>query len=608
LVISRLAVALFAIIALAVPTDASAQNKPVFQTGLITPGHTAKWITPGVVGDAGGAANGGLTELGITNTGTPFCINDVPFGSSGGWHQFCLGANALGGGLISYNAYGGASALGLNINLNGTTYSFPGSGAGNVTGPNASVVDNIAPFNNTSGTLLKDSGISVYGVPHQLIKLIPPPGTTSLSNPATPWLAITPDGSAVPGINSTTSSGFNEVEAYAYLKGWSVEVTGPGETSGATNTILLTSSTGFIIKPLAQRYISFNGVLVQCTSAVTGRCVSIDTIVEGGIFCQGTQFAAFPSTGGGSSATIYIHPNTGAPIETGAGVWNSTVQLCNVVMQAGAGTANTVVEIDTTSKSLSTTLVQINEINSAGAGSTATADYNIYIHGAESSNLGMSGMIFQIGELHYANKAAIQDGTSVTNQADYIGNQWYIGACLPGSDAAAQCLNEFGSNNSYRVGVTNNGAGTYQYFLYTQTGAAGNTFEFQKVANATGASGNNPGWGNVVLTNTVRANGLDLNIYKQSGLWNGFAPTNASSCGTNSVSGVNSRWKVTVTAGTPAACTLNFSITWPQVPTCVVWSNADDYWRATSVSTSALTFANHAASIGNSTEIYGSCE
>ena len=80
------------------------------------------------VGDAGGSAGSSkngqnyLTEIGITNTGTPLCVNDALTSAVGGYHQLCLGANALGGGLVSYNAYGGAAALPLSFEANGTTF------------------------------------------------------------------------------------------------------------------------------------------------------------------------------------------------------------------------------------------------------------------------------------------------------------------------------------------------------------------------------------------------------------------------------------------------------------------------------------------------------
>lgn len=109
------------------------------------------------MGDAGGAASGNLTEIGITNTGTPFCVNDAQVSSVSGYHQFCVGANALGGGLISYNAYGGASQLGLNFNINGSTYGFPGPGNGNVAGPASSVASAMVIFNGTGGKTIQDA-------------------------------------------------------------------------------------------------------------------------------------------------------------------------------------------------------------------------------------------------------------------------------------------------------------------------------------------------------------------------------------------------------------------------------------------------------------------
>lgn len=111
--------------------SASAQIIP--SGSNFTPGHTIRCQNTGctVAVDAGGAAGsqlngqGYLTELGITNTGTPFCINDALTNAPGGYHQFCLGANVNGQGLISYNAYGGATPDPLYLNLNGVQYQLP---------------------------------------------------------------------------------------------------------------------------------------------------------------------------------------------------------------------------------------------------------------------------------------------------------------------------------------------------------------------------------------------------------------------------------------------------------------------------------------------------
>jgi len=149
------------------PSVVLAQNQgQIVPSGHFTPGHTVRCqnSTCTVVVDGGGSAGsnktgqGYLTEIGITNTGTPFCIDDALINSPGGYHQFCLGANALGGGLLSYNAYGGALPLGLNFNINGVTFAFPGPGNGNVSGPTspAPTGGDVALWN--GGTTLADGG------------------------------------------------------------------------------------------------------------------------------------------------------------------------------------------------------------------------------------------------------------------------------------------------------------------------------------------------------------------------------------------------------------------------------------------------------------------
>ena len=133
-----------------------------------TPGHTLRAMNPQgtVVGDAGGSAGsalagqGYLTEIGITNTGTPFCINDALTNSPTGYHQLCMGAG--GAAEVTYNAYGGATPGPLNFNINGANYNFPGTGTGNIVGPGTSVVGHVPMFNNATGTLMMDSTLA-YG-------------------------------------------------------------------------------------------------------------------------------------------------------------------------------------------------------------------------------------------------------------------------------------------------------------------------------------------------------------------------------------------------------------------------------------------------------------
>ena len=155
-----------ALASLLISTHAFGQAQP---TGRFTPGHAlrANTATGSPYSDAGGANgsptfnSGYLTEIGITNTGTPFCINDALTSSTSGYHQLCFGANSLGGGLISYQALGGATQLGLNLYLNGTLFPLLGIATGNVTGPISPfpTVGDIAVW--AGADAIVDSGINI---------------------------------------------------------------------------------------------------------------------------------------------------------------------------------------------------------------------------------------------------------------------------------------------------------------------------------------------------------------------------------------------------------------------------------------------------------------
>jgi hypothetical protein len=100
--------------------------------------------------------------------GTNLCDYDAPITNPTGYHYLCLSPNAQGGGLIAYGAAGGATQLPLTAIINGVSYPFPFVLTG-VLGPGSSTVGNLALWNNTNGTLLKDGGLPVSGqVPPRL--------------------------------------------------------------------------------------------------------------------------------------------------------------------------------------------------------------------------------------------------------------------------------------------------------------------------------------------------------------------------------------------------------------------------------------------------------
>ncbi len=178
-------------------------NAQVITSGNITVGHAAIYCPgaagpgQGVICDAGPSLAGSLTEIGITNTGTPFCINDAA--TSGPYHQFCLGANLSGHSVISTTAYGGAFPTDFQVVINGIAYPFPGSGSGNVVGPNSSTAQHVPVFNNAGGTLLADSAalngggaLSLFSLPGGFSVNAAPPNASVVS-----W---TKDSSIVSGV------------------------------------------------------------------------------------------------------------------------------------------------------------------------------------------------------------------------------------------------------------------------------------------------------------------------------------------------------------------------------------------------------------------------
>ena len=174
--LNRLAVAF---LALFLGSPALAQVAPL-QAGPWTSGHAAMYGGNGgaqpILQDAGPAGGGstgsGISEIGVTKRnpggatppyanggtgpyGSSVCIYDAPITNTTGYHYICFDPNAQGGPLIATGYGGAATALPLTFIVNGSTYQFPFTTSG-VIGPGTTVVGDLAVWNNTAGTLLKD--------------------------------------------------------------------------------------------------------------------------------------------------------------------------------------------------------------------------------------------------------------------------------------------------------------------------------------------------------------------------------------------------------------------------------------------------------------------
>lgn len=133
---------------------ASAQN--VQQSGTITPGHTAYWVTSGVIADAGTSDDSPITSLGAAG---PICSNSARE-SSGAWNQLCIQANTSSPAIISLQNFGTAPAESIIFNINGSTQGFP-----TVT-PLPVTVGNVVCFNTTGG------GLTSCGFPPSTLPLV----------------------------------------------------------------------------------------------------------------------------------------------------------------------------------------------------------------------------------------------------------------------------------------------------------------------------------------------------------------------------------------------------------------------------------------------------
>ena len=133
-----------------------AHAQAVQQSGPVTPFDPTVFTGNGVVADGGGPANPGVGQLGLFNGGVcPFAIASTtgpgPITAQAGQVLICQTLTAT---TLKVQGLNGAPSPAFFVNIGGVNYPFPGSGSGNVVGPNSSTVGQSACFNNLTGTLI----------------------------------------------------------------------------------------------------------------------------------------------------------------------------------------------------------------------------------------------------------------------------------------------------------------------------------------------------------------------------------------------------------------------------------------------------------------------
>ena len=317
---SLLAAALVALL----PIGASAQQT-LLQGGPFAAGHAPMYVGQGssqpVVQDSGTAAGGGmgtgLSELGLTVRGTGtapyanagtglygtnFCNYDAPITNATGYHYLCMSPNAQGGGVIAYGAGGSATPAPLYFIINGQTYQFPGTGNGDVVGPVGAVSNNFVSFNGTSGTLVKDSGISAS-------------------------LVVSGPGSSVSGNVVTFSGTSGKQIADSGLLSTNLALGAASSTSGH-----LASFSGTGGKQLADSGVALSSVVTGPGSSTTGDIPKFsDTtgkiLADGYSPSDNTKSTVAMATGAITSGHLAVFSDTSGTIQDGGAVPSASTAI-----------------------------------------------------------------------------------------------------------------------------------------------------------------------------------------------------------------------------------------------------------------------------------------
>lgn len=300
-------------------------QQTIVQGGSWTPGQTVTYSTSGVsqpilstAGPAGGGGQG-ISELPIIARGTglpPFvaqgsgplgtinCVYDGPVSSAAGYHYVCLSANAHGGALLTTGAAGGASPIGLNFVVDGTTYPFPfggGGGGGGIVGPGTTVSGDVVCWNNNVGTLVKDCGGTIQFSGSTS-------GTTTLSSQAVAsGILLLPNGTDTLVARTSTDTLTNKTLTTPTINGGTINtptivsatITSPSITSPTISNAVITTAT------------ITGGAMGSASTAATQSPGDNTTLLATDAFVQqavglGMPIGACVSYGGASAPTNWV--------------------------------------------------------------------------------------------------------------------------------------------------------------------------------------------------------------------------------------------------------------------------------------------------------------
>jgi hypothetical protein len=217
---------------------------PTKQSGSVTPSHATCWTTNGIVQDCGTAAVPFLTSIGTVGQGQTICAWSA-LSTAPGSQKICLSVTDAGGASLVVQNFGTDTALPFNFVLNGITYPFPFT-VGGIVGPGSSTSGDIAVWNNTTGSLLKDvPPLQVFGT-QTANTVLAGPTTGSAANPAFRALvaADIPTSSTLDSVCSTNSDSLIRLAGTWQCMTYNTAMFAPGSTLSLSTAPIIGTGTG----------------------------------------------------------------------------------------------------------------------------------------------------------------------------------------------------------------------------------------------------------------------------------------------------------------------------------------------------------------------------
>lgn len=294
-----------------------------------------------------------------------------------------------------------------------------------------------------------------------------------------PFLIATPDGSVINTVGTQTSGLQEVLDQGVRAKGWSLEVNSAGGPVSASYGIQ--ACVGIIYPPLRQQYITFNGTIVACTAGV-GVCETFDSCFESKVSYNGSQHGGAPNPGTALTASVLFDARNPVPIEGITAIAGCEYDLGFVFSDVRSGISQATIHVSLVHGGVIGGVFRTQEINGAGPGGFALTHYGFLIDGAQALTAWEGVELDLTGDVHLWDAGGLVEGPALTNQSNYRGNKYYVGALKGNNSLTSNAIGIIGQNSIIEAPHITNEEGTYGQGIFLNTGAAHNEI----LANVTG--------------------------------------------------------------------------------------------------------------------------